>query len=221
MIRIVKENKAFFLCMGLYVLAGFFVILWVPKGNLEREINSYSTVEADNFFRFYTEFGNGAFLMLVIALLFMRNMYYGTLGLISFLSSTIIVQLIKNVAFPEAPRPISFFEPTLKLHYVSSVEIHHWASFPSGHTSGAFTVFCLLALLVRNQFLAILFFSLALLVAFSRMYLLQHFFLDTYVGAIIGTATTMVCYYYFQNRTGLPQLERWNRPVFDLFKTSK
>jgi membrane-associated phospholipid phosphatase len=207
--------------MGLYILAGLFILLLVPKGNLEREINSYSTESADNFFRFYTELGNGAFLMLVIFLLFMKNMYHGILALVSFLASTIVVQLIKRVAFPDAPRPISFFEPTLKLHFVSSVEIHHWASFPSGHTSGAFTVFCLLAILFKNGLLAVVFFILALMVGFSRMYLLQHFFLDTYVGAILGTGTTMICYYYFQYKTGMPLSEKLNRPVFDLFKTTK
>jgi membrane-associated phospholipid phosphatase len=220
LIRIIKENRVFFFCMGLYVLTGIFILLLVPKGNLERELNAYNNSWLDNFFLVVTELGNGAFLVLLIFLLFMKKMYDGILAMICFLSSTIVVQSVKRLAFPEAPRPISFFEPTLNLHYVSSIEIHKLLSFPSGHTAGAFTVFCLLAILFRNKYLAVIFFLTAFMVALSRMYLLQHFFADTYFGAIFGTVTTMLCYYFIQYRTAWSESPKLNRSVFEIFKSS-
>jgi membrane-associated phospholipid phosphatase len=219
--RIIKENKAFFFCMGLYVLTGLFILILVPKGNLERGVNTYNTPWLDNFFLIVTEFGNGAFLLLIVFLLFMKRMYYGILSLTCFLASTLVVQSIKRFAFPEAPRPISFFEPTIDLHYISSLEIHRHFSFPSGHTSGAFTIFCLLAIIFKNKYLAVIFFLLAFMVGLSRIYLLQHFFADTYFGAVFGTAITMMCYYFIQYRTNLHESVRLNRSVFEIFKNSK
>jgi membrane-associated phospholipid phosphatase len=207
--------------MGLFVLAGLFIFLLVPKGNLEREINSCHNIYLDNFFLLITELGNGAFLLLIIALLFMKKIYYGILSMICFLSSTLVVQSIKRLAFPEAPRPISFFEPTLDLHYINSIEIHRYFSFPSGHTSGAFTVFCLLAIIFRQKYLDFIFFLLAFIVGLSRMYLLQHFFADVYFGAIFGTAVTMICYYLIQYKTDMKDNLRMNRSVFEIFKSSK
>jgi membrane-associated phospholipid phosphatase len=204
--------------MSLYVLAGLLILMLVPKGDLERYLNSYHNIHLDNFFLFVTEFGNGAFLLLIIFLLFMKKIYYGILSMICFLSSTIFVQSVKRLAFPEAPRPISFFEPTLDLHYISSIEIHRYFSFPSGHTSGAFTVFCLLAIIFRNKYLGIIFFLLAFMVGLSRMYLLQHFFADTYFGAIFGTAITLICYYLIQYKTNMSKNLKLNRSVFEIFK---
>jgi membrane-associated phospholipid phosphatase len=207
--------------MGFFVLAGLFILLLVPKCSLERELNSYHTIYLDNFFLVITEFGNGALLMLIVALLFMKKIYYGVLSLICFLSSTIVVQSVKRFAFPEAPRPISFFEPTLDLHYISSIEIHRYFSFPSGHTSGAFTVFCLLAIIFRTKYLDLIFFLLAFMVGISRMYLLQHFLLDVYFGAVFGTSITLICYYFIQYKTNMSQSPKLNRSVFEIFNTPK
>jgi membrane-associated phospholipid phosphatase len=217
--RIIKENKTFFFCMGLYVFIGLFILILVPKGNLEREVNTYNKPWLDNFFLIVTELGNGVFLLLIVFLLFMKRIYYGILSLTCFLASTIVVQSIKRFAFPEAPRPISFFEPTIDLHYISSLEIHRHFSFPSGHTSGAFTVFCLLAIIFRNRYLSVILFLLAFMVGLSRIYLLQHFFADTYFGAVFGTAITMMCYYFIQYRTNLHESVKLNRSVFEIFKS--
>jgi len=48
------------------------------------------------------------------------------------------------------------------------------------------------------RFLGLLFFLMAFLVSISRIYLLQHFFVDTYFGAIIGVVTTLICYHLFE-----------------------
>jgi membrane-associated phospholipid phosphatase len=207
--------------MGLYILTGLCILLLVPKGNLERAVNGCHNIYLDNFFLVITELGNGAFLMLIIFLLFMKQIYYGVLSMICFLSSTLFVQSIKRLAFPEAPRPISFFEPTLDLHYISSIEIHRYFSFPSGHTSGAFTVFCVLAIIFRNKYLDVAFFLLAFLVGLSRIYLLQHFFIDTYFGAVFGIAITLICVYIIQYKTNMSQSLKLNRSVFEVFKTTR
>jgi membrane-associated phospholipid phosphatase len=60
------------------------------------------------------------------------------------------------------------------------------ASFPSSHAANAFALAWVLSARWRRG--AALFFGLALLVAFSRMYLNRHFLSDAVVGASIGMA---------------------------------
>jgi membrane-associated phospholipid phosphatase len=59
-------------------------------------------------------------------------------------------------------------------------------SFPSGHTSTAYTLALLLAFLVRRRFAIFLFPLLAFLVGYSRVYLAQHFVTDVLAGTVIG-----------------------------------
>jgi membrane-associated phospholipid phosphatase len=67
-------------------------------------------------------------------------------------------------------------------------------SFPSGHTCAAFSLFTFLSLLAsaRYQPLGLLFFILAALVGYTRMYLAAHFFADVYAGSILGTIGTIL-----------------------------
>jgi membrane-associated phospholipid phosphatase len=217
LVSIFKNNKAFFICMSLYISIGFFILIFVHKGEVEQFINVYHHPYLDKIFLILTDLGDGTFISIIIALLFFIRIYYGLLGGISFLTSTIIVQIIKRYAFPDSPRPLRFFEPTIPLHYVDGLEIHSYFSFPSGHTSGAFTIFCLLTILVRNKYLGLVFFLLAFIVGFSRMYLLQHFFIDTYFGAIFGTASTVMVYYIMQYKTNLSSNHRLSKPIYKLF----
>ena len=64
------------------------------------------------------------------------------------------------------------------------------ASFPSSHAANAFALAAVFA--ARRKRLAILFYLLASLVGFSRIYLDRHFLSDVLVGAIIGLAWTAI-----------------------------
>jgi membrane-associated phospholipid phosphatase len=62
-------------------------------------------------------------------------------------------------------------------------------SFPSGHTCGAFSLYCLLSMLLvpKYKWLGMVCFIFAISTAYSRIYLAAHFFEDVYAGSIIGT----------------------------------
>jgi membrane-associated phospholipid phosphatase len=59
-------------------------------------------------------------------------------------------------------------------------------SFPSGHTSTAFTTALLLSFIVRKRFAVFFFPVIAFLVGYSRVYLAQHFVTDVLAGSVIG-----------------------------------
>mgnify|MGYP000920111285 CR=1 FL=1 len=82
-----------------------------------------------------------------------------------------------------------------KLNFVDGVEILNYHSFPSGHTTFAFAIFTSFAFIYQKPLQQIFFLFCALLVAFSRIYLLQHFLRDTIVGSMIGFVCAFVLFY--------------------------
>ncbi|MEI8032602.1 MAG: phosphatase PAP2 family protein [Chlorobiaceae bacterium] len=70
-----------------------------------------------------------------------------------------------------------------------------WISFPSGHAATAFSAaFVLSALFPRWRILC---FALAVLIAFSRIYLSQHYISDVIAGSFLGMASTALLYNRF------------------------
>jgi undecaprenyl-diphosphatase len=72
------------------------------------------------------------------------------------------------------------------------------SSFPSSHAANAFAAACVLARRWRRGNAAFL--ALALVVAFSRMYLNRHFLSDVVAGAVIGAAFAWLAGHWLQGR---------------------
>ncbi|MBX9853302.1 MAG: phosphatase PAP2 family protein [Cytophagaceae bacterium] len=187
------------------------------KGELELLINRRHDPYLDDFFFYFTYLGDGRTLIPIIIILFFRKIYYGILALLSFLISTLVSQAMKRMFFADFPRPSKFFEKEIDIHVIQGLELHSYYSFPSGHSSGAFAVFLILGMFSRNVFVSIGCFLVALLVAFSRIYLMQHFFIDTYFGAIIGAIIAFLVFYILERKSYLPQNSLINRPLLKIF----
>jgi len=71
------------------------------------------------------------------------------------------------------------------------------SSFPSGHATSAFALYGFLAFCAQRNKLSVsaLCLALAVMVAFSRMYLLYHFLRDVTVGAFLGLCIAALVYY--------------------------
>jgi membrane-associated phospholipid phosphatase len=82
---------------------------------------------------------------------------------------------------------------------IPDIEMHLWKAFPSGHTAIGFCMFCLLALYTQNNFLKFFYFVVVFLIAYSRMYLSQHFLQDVYAGSIIGIGSALFAYTWVMN----------------------
>jgi membrane-associated phospholipid phosphatase len=117
----------------------------------------------------------------------------GILIVTTYLLSGILAQLSKRLIV--APRPKAFFEALgQQIHEVDGVNIHLHQSFPSGHTTSAFALMVTLWLLVSKGWLRCLFFLLACMVGYSRVYLSQHFPVDVWAGAVYGVSGAMLGY---------------------------
>jgi membrane-associated phospholipid phosphatase len=214
---LVKSNLITFSLLFLYIVAGFILLLVFPKGDFELLVNRGNHPLLDTFFYYITYFGDGILLLSIILLIGLRKVYYGFLALISFLISTAIVQGLKRSIFSEYPRPSKFFDSLIDIHVVKGLELHSFHSFPSGHASGVFSVFLMLALLAKNKFLSVFFVAIAVLTAFSRVYLFQHFLIDIYVGGLMGGFTAILVYWYVENKTSLKHKTFFKKSIFEFY----
>jgi membrane-associated phospholipid phosphatase len=83
-----------------------------------------------------------------------------------------------------------------QLTFVAGVDVHTGAtSFPSGHTMTAFALYGLLAfLLTEKKWIGFFLSLLAIGAAISRVYLVQHFLQDIYLGSLMGFSLAVLWY---------------------------
>lgn len=193
LLKLLRINWAFILPYGLFLLGlGNYQLLY-RQGIISLEVNHFYHPWADVFFKYVTHLGDGAFVIGLGLLILYRSRPKGILVLASYAISGIIAQLIKNFGFPKEPRPAEYFSGMMQhLHTVEGVELSHWNSFPSGHTTSAFALFALIAIWIKSPALKFLCLITAATIGFSRMYLMQHFLIDVYVGSLLGTLTAYI-----------------------------
>jgi membrane-associated phospholipid phosphatase len=94
------------------------------------------------------------------------------------------------------------------LNFVEGVKVNAFDSFPSGHTTSAFVLAFIVILLLKNPYMKALVFIMAVLIGFSRVYLLQHFLIDIYIGSVFGILSVLIAWKIMLPYTGREQLER-------------
>lgn len=187
-------------------------LLLMPKEFLNLWLNELHTPFLDVFFKYATHLGNGWILLLLLLFALSRNYFLSLVFVITTIFESLLVQLVlKNGFFSDVVRPIGYIKDAELLHYVEGVKLYSLHSFPSGHTQTAFLVFTFLALFCKRTIGAYALILLAVIVALSRVYLLQHFFVDVFVGSIIGFTFLVIILFLFSKYSKLPNLPKWNR----------
>ena len=160
-------------------------------------VNSHHVLWADYMFRFFTSLAE-VFLPIALAIYFYnRKRAFFVPFLTSYAVSTLIIQGIKHLIFPNALRPITYFANLhLPWYLVPGVDVHTQNSFPSGHTSAAWFMFFWFALLGKSRLWGLFMALAAIGVAYSRIYLMQHFPIDVTFGAGIGFLSSALVYYF-------------------------
>lgn len=151
---------------------------WIGKPEFFLLLNFNGGPIADTFFKYITYVGDG--LVWFPILLYIALKYKNLLitAIFAFAYSTIIAQFFKYVVFPIEPRPIGVIKDIALIHFVPGVKINTISSFPSGHTTVAFSILLLFSSAIKNKLMIFLLFVLACCIAYSRIYLGQHFPLD-------------------------------------------
>ena len=212
-----KKYYAFYVPYILFVVTLIILIVSNEKADLHLWLTSFHTPSADLFFKNITHVG-GSFPYFVIGGLLFYRYRLAAFVLITQLASGLFSVFLKQTW--NEPRPIKYFSenfPSIELHQVADVHLHSSHSFPSGHTITAFAFFMALSFFTKRPLLHFLYFLLAVLVGYSRIYLSQHFTLDVLVGSVIGVAVTVSWQNYFKT---LP-LKWANGSLRDVFSRKK
>lgn len=167
-------------------------------------INSFHSSEADFLFKIITSGAEITIPILFFGYLIWKKSDLLKSYVISYIFSTLIVQFLKLIVFNNALRPLAYFKgQAYSWHLVQNLMISEYNSMPSGHTSAAWFMCFWISLLANKPLITLLMVFYAILVAYSRVYLFQHFPVDTAVGAMIGTGVSLLVYYLNVSKSDL------------------
>ena len=191
----------------------FYPVAFFEKGVLELIINQNHHPVLDIFFKYVTHLGDGLILAILLLILLFSNYTLAIITSFSIVIQSIFVSLFKRWLFKGLERPLAFFDESVSLNLVDGVDVHSYNTFPSGHTATGFTVFALILVILQNRTVIIsaLLFFLAFSVGFSRVYLMQHFVIDAYFGALIGIFSVLLGLYVTENIFSETKLNQWSK----------
>lgn len=168
------------------------LILVLGKNGTFQLINSNHNEIADQFFKYFTHYGDGLmWAPLGIYCYFYRRKYFIAV-VAGVIVSTIIAQFLKRVVYPDELRPISYLSEIFPVHVVDGVKMRKVHSFPSGHTTTAFAMALIMSYIINRKFWSVILPILALLAGYSRVYLGQHFPTDIFAGMCIGIISALL-----------------------------
>ncbi len=189
--EIYHRTKVFLIPYLIILLIGGIVTAVFTKFQIHSTLNQLNCTLADFFFKYITFLGSGWFLVIIMIVVAIIEKDKAGGLLMSALIFNFLVQLLKHTV--KAYRPAKYFAlyfPDYPLHLVEGVKMHYLHSFPSGHTATAFAIFFFLAFLARKDWVKFVYFLLAVIIAYSRIYLSQHFLIDVLAGSVIGITSS-------------------------------
>lgn len=199
--KLFKSLLPFMSITTLFLLTGFILILITDKNELHLSANAFVGGSADQFFANYTHIGDGitvAILVLLLSLIkpkkFLPNF---ALGITTFALSGLLSQFFKRIVFSDQFRPTTVFGPE-NLNLIDGVRLHGSFSFPSGHATVSFALFIFVAFIFRKyRWVQILAAFMAILAAYSRVHISQHFIEDVMAGALLGVCSFYLFHWLF------------------------
>ena len=196
--QLIHHHRFFLGIFSLYIFVGALSFLFYDQGKETLFLDAHHTAILDTFFVWMTRMAEETSLLLIGAGLFVWRLKYLLVYIVDLFVVALVIRFLKYQVFADHIRPSLFFGATQHLHFVRDVPVLTLNSFPSGHTATAFAVFFLIAIYVRRTWASMVLLGLALLVGLSRMYLLEHFWIDVYFGSIIGVSITLLVYIALQ-----------------------
>jgi len=179
---------------ALLFLIGLLVVLNTEQLALHGSINARHLPWADIVFRYGTHLADGLVPTVLSLLLLGKDVRSLLMMGLSCGFSAIITQFLKRQVFNGHDRPAMFRAELGEMDWVSGLELNNHFSFPSGHATTALAMCFALTVIIGKQRWSWSMVVLAALLAFSRVYLSQHFTEDILGGAAIGMVTAWAVY---------------------------
>jgi len=201
---LLQRAPGFWVPYFLLLIAGLTLQAGIGNDQITLSINAVSNTGLDLAAEAFTLLGDGKTTLVLFVIL----LFVGVGKAVSALAITnlcgLVVQLMKRQLYAGLVRPAVVFAKHLPaLHFVPGVRIYYLETFPSGHTTTAFSMFLLLAMYTSKRWLQGLYLLIAVGVGWSRVYLAEHFFSDVLAASVLGSVVTVIIV-YFVDRSGLP-----------------
>ena len=185
---VIKQNQSFFLLYLVFLIFSLGLLVISSNQSVTLFANQHYFKLGDKLFFEVSEWANGGLFYFIVLIVFVFQKRIGLYMLYAGILGSVVAQFMKRVLFSGSERPFKYFENSaFHLHLVEGTVIKYFNSFPSGHTTTAFCLASFLSFFSKNKFVKAIFFIYAVLVAYSRMYLGQHFFIDVIAGSLVGT----------------------------------
>ena len=178
------RRETFYVFLAFSIVSVLFISI-INKHQLHLILNKFHSPFFDIFFKYVTYFGDGVMFgfVAILFLFFKKKVAYAIM--VSGILTLFVVHLFKKVFFLEILRPAGFFGEE-NLHIVEGVKMAYTNSFPSGHTATAFAIFTVVCFYFSKSKPQYLWITLAILTGISRVYLSQHYWIDIFVGSLLG-----------------------------------
>lgn len=200
----------------LFWTIGIVILLMTEKIQFHRKLNIFHNYLLDEIAIVLTNVGDGLFAVFIGLVFLFIEIRVAVLIILSFLISAGITQFLKHVVFSDSFRPMHYFGSDKSFHLIQGMEYHLNNSFPSGHSTTCFALFTMLAIYFSTRkLLQVFFVFMAIVFAFTRVYLSQHFFEDILAGSIVGVLCSIVIWLILNDK-----LLHWNTSLLNLMKKS-
>lgn len=217
----IKHNWIYLSAYLLILSIAGYVLLHTGKVQIHKVINAQvGNYAVDVFFKYITHLGDGLFAVIVAVALAFKSARKALYILLSYAGAGIVSYIMKHWIYLDANRPHFAFQYHVReeLNKVEGVDLMALHTFPSGHALSAFALFFCLMFMTSKQLYKALFFLAAVIAAYSRTYLSQHWLIDIYIGSIIGASFAVLLYFIFYN---VKSTDKLDVSVVELFSKKK
>lgn len=179
--------RGYFLLTGSILILGWTAVLLGFNMPFTWFVHRSGNILWDDFFIHFSWLGEWALIFIALSIALITHWKKGL-----WMSATLGIQAATVASIKiaiNAPRPIEINASWVR--QIDKLDIHHWQSFPSGHTAVGFYTLGLIAQIypgnTKHSLVLLMVLSvLALTMGYSRMYLAQHSLQDVCAGGSIA-----------------------------------
>jgi membrane-associated phospholipid phosphatase len=196
-LEVFRDNQFFLIPFFIMLLIFSSLVLFLGNSGLFHLINNNYSTFADYLFLSFSQLGDGIIAFSFVFLLLWISFRQAFTLLTITLLITILFYLLKQFIFYDFSRPATYFGEKL-IRMVPGYTPPRLHTFPSGHAATAFSVYLFFAIIVKQNGVKFGLFIIALLVAYSRIYLSAHFPADVICGSLLAVIITVSTYVFFR-----------------------